>query len=101
MIQGFTLDENRFIKGKKSDQKYFDRLLEKIKLIRTSERMAYRKITDIFMDTSIDYVAKTEEAYTFFKIVQNKLHYAITEKTAAELIYERVDSDKINIGLIS
>ncbi len=101
MVQGFVLDEYRFIKGKKSDQKYFNRLLEKIKLIRTSERMAYQKITDIFIDTSVDYNSKSEEAYTFFKIVQNKLHYAITGKTAAELIYERVDSEKINMGLIT
>ena len=61
--------------------------------------MAYQKITDIFMTTSIDYDKNSEEAYTFFKIVQNKLHYAITGRTAAELIYERVDAEKINMGL--
>ena len=99
MTKGFALDDERFLKGGKVNQKYFDELLERIKVIRTSERMAYQKITDIFMTTSIDYNKNSEEAYTFFKIVQNKLHYAITGHTAAELIYERVDSEKENMGL--
>lgn len=99
MTKGFALDDVRFLKGGKVNNKYFYELLERIKIIRTSERMAYQKITDIFMETSIDYDKTSEEAYTFFKIVQNKLHYAITGKTAAELIYERVGSDKINLGL--
>lgn len=99
MTKGFALDDERFLKGGKVNQKYFDELLERIKVIRTSERMAYQKITDIFMITSIDYDKNSEEAYTFFKIVQNKLHYAITGHTAAELIYERVDSKKLNMGL--
>lgn len=99
IIKGFALDDDRFLKGGKVNQEYFDELLERIKVIRTSERMAYQKITDIFMVTSIDYDKNSEEAYIFFKIVQNKFHYAITGHTAAELIYERVDSDKINMGL--
>lgn len=99
MIKGFSLDDDRFLKGGKVNQIYFDELLERIKVIRTSERMAYQKITDLFMTTSIDYDRNSEEAYTFFKIVQSKLHYAITGHTAAELIYERVDSKKINMGL--
>ena len=99
MIKGFSLDDDRFLKGGKVNQIYFDELLERIKVIRTSERMAYQKITDLFMTTSIDYDKNSEEAYTFFKIVQNKLHYAITGHTAVELIYERVDSEKINMGL--
>ena len=99
MTKGFALDDERFLKGGKVNQKYFDELLERIKVIRTSERMAYQKITDIFMTTSIDYDKNSEEAYTFFKIVQNKLHYAITGHTVAELIYERVNSEKINMGL--
>ena len=99
MTKGFALDDERFLKGGKVNQKYFDELLERIKVIRTSERMAYQKITDIFMTTSIDYNKNSEEAYTFFKIVQNKMHFAITGHTAAELIYERVDSDKLNMGL--
>lgn len=99
MVKGFALDDGRFINGTKFDTRYFDELLERIKVIRTSERMAYQKITDIFIATSIDYDKKSDEAYTFFKIVQNKLHYAITGKTAAELIYERVDSEKLHMGL--
>ncbi|MBQ8043337.1 MAG: virulence RhuM family protein [Clostridia bacterium] len=99
MTKGFALDDDRFLKGGKVNQKYFDELLERIKVIRTSERMAYQKITDLFMTTSIDYDKNSEEAYNFFKIVQNKLHYAITGHTAAELIYERVNSEKVNMGL--
>ena len=99
MIKGFALDDNRFLKGDKTNKQYFDELLERIKVIRTSERMAYQKITDLFIATSIDYDKKSEEAYTFFKIVQNKLHYAITGHTAAELIYNRVNAEKENMGL--
>lgn len=101
MIKGFALNDERFIKGNKFDTGYFDELLERIKTIRTSERMAYQKITDLFITTAVDYNKDSEEAYTFFKIVQNKLHYAITGKTAAELIFERVDSEKANMGLTS
>ena len=99
MVKGFALDDDRFLKGGKVNRQYFDELLERIKVIRTSERMAYQKITDLFIATSIDYDKKSEEAYTFFKIVQNKLHYAITGHTAAELIYNRVNSEKENMGL--
>lgn len=99
IIKGFVLDDDRFLKGGKVNQQYFDELLERIKVIRTSERMAYQKITDIFITTSIDYDKKSEEAYTFFKTVQNKLHYAITSHTAAELIYERANAEKENMGL--
>ena len=94
IIKGFSLNDERFINGNKYDTKYFDELLERIKTIRVSERMAYQKIMDLFIATSTDYNSKSEEAYTFFKIVQNKLHYAITGHTAAELIYERADSEK-------
>ena len=99
MIKGFALDDDRFLKGGKVNQQYFEELLERIKVIRTSERMSYQKITDIFMTSSIDYNKESKDAYTFFKIVQNKLHYAITGHTAAELIYERVNSKELNIGL--
>ena len=99
MVKGFALDDDRFLKGGKVNRQYFDELLERIKVIRTSERMAYQKITDLFIATSIDYDKKSEEAYTFFKIVQNKLHYAITGHTAAELIYDRVNAEKENMGL--
>lgn len=101
MIKGFALDDDRFIDGNKFDTRYFDELLERIKTIRVSERMSYQKIMDLFIATAIDYNKDSEEAYTFFKVVQNKLHYAITGKTAAELIFERVDSEKVNMGLTS
>ena len=99
MVKGFTLNDERFINGNRFDARYFDELLERIKTIRVSERMAYQKIMDLFIATSTDYNSKSEEAYTFFKIVQNKLHYAITGHTAAELIYERADSEKECMGL--
>ena len=99
MVKGFALNDERFIKGNKYDSKYFDELLERIKTIRVSERMAYQKITDLFIATSIDYNPKSEDAYTFFKIVQNKLHFAISGHTAAELIYSRVNSEKEHMGL--
>ena len=99
MIQGFALDDDRFMKAKKSDQEYFKRLLERIKLIRTSERMFYQKITDIFAECSIDYDRNSDIAKDFYATVQNKFHYAITGNTAAEIIYNRVDSKKANMGL--
>ena len=99
MVKGFALNDERFIKGNKYDAQYFDELLERIKTIRVSERMAYQKITDLFIATAVDYNKDSEEAYTFFKIVQNKLHYAISGHTAAELIYTRANSNKEHMGL--
>ena len=99
MVQGFALNDERFMKARKSDQEYFKRLLERIKLIRTSERMFYQKITDIFAECSIDYDKNSETAITFYKTIQNKFHFAITGQTAAEIIYNRVDAKKDNMGL--
>ena len=99
MVQGFALDDDRFMKARKSDQEYFKRLLERIKLIRTSERMFYQKITDIFAECSIDYDRNSDIAKEFYATVQNKFHYAITGNTAAEIVYNRVDSKKVNMGL--
>ena len=99
MIKGFAIDTEKMKNGPKFGKDYYDELLQTIKEIRLSERRQYQKITDLFEATSIDYNKDSDEAYTFFKIVQNKLHYAITGKTAAELIYERVDSEKIHMGL--
>ena len=101
ITKGFALNDERFIRGNKYDSKYFDELLERIKIIRVSERMAYQKITDLFIATSTDYNPRSEEAYTFFKIVQNKLHFAISGHTTAELIYTRANSNKDNMGLTS
>ena len=99
MVQGFALNDERFMKASRTDQEYFQRLLERIKLIRTSERMFYQKITDIFAECSIDYDKSSDEAITFYKTVQNKFHFAITGQTAAEIIYNRVDAKKDNMGL--
>ncbi len=99
MIKGFKIDVERMKNGPKFGKDYYDELLETIKEIRLSERRLYQKITDIFEATSVDYNKDSEEAYTFFKIVQNKLHYAITGYTAAELIYDRADAEKEHMGL--
>ena len=99
MVQGFALNDERFMKARKSDQEYFKRLLERIKLIRTSERMFYQKITDIFAECSIDYDKNSDIAQTFYKTIQNKFHFAITGQTAAEIVYNRVDAGKDNMGL--
>ncbi len=99
MVQGFALNDKRFMKARKTDQEYFNRLLERIKLIRTSERMFYQKITDIFAECSIDYDKNSDTAIAFYKTIQNKFHYAITGQTAAEIVYNRVDSKKDNMGL--
>lgn len=99
IIKGFKIDKERMKNGPKFGKDYYDELLETIKEIRLSERRLYQKITDLFETTSIDYNKDSEEAYTFFKIVQNKLHYAITKHTAAELIYERANADKEHMSL--
>ena len=99
MVQGFALNDERFMKARRSDEEYFKRLLERIKLIRTSERMFYQKITDIFAECSIDYDKNSDTAITFYKTIQNKFHFAITGQTAAEIIYNRVDAKKNNMGL--
>ena len=87
------------MKARKSDQEYFKRLLERIKLIRTSERMFYQKITDIFSECSIDYDKYSPVTQDFYATVQNKFHYAITGQTAAEIIYTKADHTKDNMGL--
>ncbi len=99
MIQGFALDDDRFMKARKSDQEYFKRLLERIKLIRTSERIFYQKITDIFAECSIDYDKNSNIAKDFYATIQNKFHFAITGHTAAEIIYDRANASKDNMGL--
>lgn len=99
MVQGFALNDERFMKARKTDQEYFKRLLERIKLIRTSERMFYQKITDIFAECSIDYDKNSDIAINFYKSIQNKFHYAITGQTAAEIVYNRANSTKDNMGL--
>ena len=98
--KGFAIDSNRFKYGSRFSTRFFDDLLEEIRDIRSSERMVYQKITDIYA-TSIDYSVKAEDTKKFFATVQNKLHFAITGQTAAEIIANRADSAKPNIGLTS
>lgn len=99
IIKGFVLDDERLKQGAKIGKDYFDELLERIREIRASERRFYQKITDIYAGCSIDYDPNSEITTEFYKTVQNKLHWAITGKTAAELIAERADSSKHNMGL--
>ncbi len=98
--KGYALDVNRMKYGSRFSARYFDDLYEEIKDIRTSERMIYQKITDIYA-TAIDYSPKAYESKQFFATVQNKLHFAITGKTAAEIITDRVNSKKEKMGLTS
>ncbi len=97
IIKGFVLDDER-LKNPDLPFYYFDELILRIQDIRTSEKRFYRKITDIYA-TSVDYDPTTDESILFFKTVQNKMHWAITGKTEAEIIYNRVDSNKEKIGL--
>ena len=98
--KGYVLDSNRMKYGSRFSARYFDELYEEIKDIRTSERMIYQKITDIYA-TAIDYSSKAYETKQFFAMVQNKLHFAITGKTAAEIVADRVSSKKDKMGLTS
>ncbi|MBU2915133.1 virulence RhuM family protein [Reichenbachiella agariperforans] len=100
IIKGFAMDDERLKQGNAIFGKdYFDELLERIREIRASERRFYQKITDIYAQCSIDYDPKSEITQTFYKTVQNKLHWAITGHTAAEIIKQRADADKPNMGL--
>lgn len=99
IIKGFVLDDERLKQGKRFGKDYFDELLERIREIRASERRFYQKITDIYEQCSIDYNKDAEITQTFFKTVQNKLHWAITGKTAAQIIAERAKASESNMGL--
>ena len=98
IIKGFTLNDDRFKSG--SSMNYFNELQERIREIRLSEKFFYQKIKNIYT-TSIDYDPKDEKTIEFFKIVQNKLLWAISEQTAAELIYRRVDASLPLMGMLS
>jgi Virulence protein len=100
IIKGFAMDDDRLKQGSTLFGKdYFDELLERIREIRASERRFYQKITDIYAQCSIDYDPKAEITQTFYKTVQNKLHWAITGHTAAEIIKERANATKPHMGL--
>ena len=100
LVKGFVLDDIRLKEGRSIGADYFDELLERIRDIRASEKRFYQKIRDIYR-LAIDYDPKADTTLAFFKTVQNKLHWAITGHTAAELIAERVDARKPNMGLTS
>jgi hypothetical protein len=100
LVKGFTLDDERLKAGVNIGSDYFDEILERIRDIRSSEKRFYQKIRDIYK-LAVDYDPKTEETLEFFSIVQNKLHFAISGKTAAEIISERADAKKLNMGLTS
>lgn len=100
IIKGFVLDDERLKQGGQLFGKdYFDELLERIREIRASERRFYQKITDIYSECSIDYDPKAEITQIFYKTVQNKLHWAITGQTAAEIILSRAKAELPNMGL--
>ncbi len=97
-VQGYVLDKQRLTNGQIFDEEYFEYLLDEIREIRSSERKFYQKITDIY-STAVDYSANAVTSKEFFSAVQNKLHYAIHQHTAAELIVNRADHKKDNMGL--
>ena len=98
--KGYIIDKKRMANGAFFDEDYYDSLLAEIREIRLSERRFYQKITDIYA-TSVDYDRKSPTTIKFFKKVQNKMHYAVSHQTAAEIIYNRADSEKEYMGLTS
>ena len=101
IIKGFVMDDER-LKGKNPfGADYFEELLDRIREIRVSERRYYQKITDIYAECSSDYDPKSEITKTFYKAVQNMMHYAVTHQTAAEIIYDRADAEKPHMGLMT
>ena len=101
IIKGFVMDDER-LKGKNPfGADYFEELLDRIREIRTSERRYYQKITDIYAECSSDYDPKSDITKTFYKTVQNMMHYAVTHQTAAEIIFDRADAEKPHMGLMT
>lgn len=101
IIKGFVMDDER-LKGKNPfGADYFEELLDRIREIRLSERRYYQKITDIYAECSSDYNPKSDITRTFYKHVQNMMHYAVTHHTAAEIIYGRADAEKPHMGLMT
>lgn len=99
--KGFVLNDEMLKNGAPFGDDYFDELLARIRDIRASERRVWQKITDIFQECSFDYDRNSETAHMFYATVQNKMHYAVTGHTAAEIIIERADATKPNMGLTS
>lgn len=99
ITKGFVLNDDMLKNGRPFGKDYFDELLERIREIRASERRAYQKIADVFEQCSYDYDKNSEITREFYAFVQNKLHYAVTGQTAAEIIYGRADAEKPTMGL--
>lgn len=99
ITKGFVINDDLLKNGKPFGKDYFDELLERIREIRASERRAYQKITDVFQQCSYDYDKDSDITKAFYAFVQNKLHFAVTGKTAAEIIYERADASQPTMGL--
>ena len=100
MVKGFAMDDRRLEDPERFGKDYFDELYLRIRAIRASEKRFYQKVLDIY-STSVDYNANDEQTISFFKTVQNKLHFAISGETAAEIVYHRADAEKDNMGLAS
>lgn len=101
IIKGFAMDDDRLKNGRYFGQDYFQELLERVRSIRASERRIYQQITDIFAECSIDYDPKSEFTRQFYAHVQDKFHFAITNHTAAEIIYMNADAEKPLMGLMT
>jgi hypothetical protein len=99
IIKGFVLNDDMLKNGRPFGQDYFRELLERVRSIRASERRIWQQITDIFAECSIDYDKKSEITKAFYAMVQNKFHYAITGKTAAEIVYTEANAEKENMEL--
>ena len=99
IIKGFALDDDRLKNGRHFGKDYFKDLLERVRSIRASERRIYQQVTDIYAECCIDYDSSSDITKSFYAMVQNKFHYAITGKTAAEIIHENADSQKDFMGL--
>ena len=100
IVKGFVMDDERMENNQRIQKAgYFDELLERIRKIRTSEKLFYEKVKMIFSETSYDYDSKSDTAKEFYATIQNKFHYAVTGKTAAELIVNRINASKENAGL--
>jgi hypothetical protein len=99
MVKGFVLNDEMLKNGRHFGQDYFDELLERLREIRASERRAYQKMADVFEQCSSDYRGNSEETVLFFKMVQNKMHFASTGSTAAEIVYDRANAEQPYMGL--
>lgn len=99
IIKGFVMDDERLKNGRFFGQDYFRELLERVRSIRSSERRIYQKITDIFAECTIDYDPKSEITQSFYSMIQNKFHFAITGHTAAEIVHSKADKNKPFMGM--